>query len=83
MTKRTTPLVSVALPEFNVPVTNGQTARVLLAADSGLLICLRDASPAYARPYAAAPPLHAAEQQPPKPATDPTARLGNMSLTRV
>jgi hypothetical protein len=62
------PLVSVSLSEFNIPVTNNQTDRILLAADNGLLVCLRDASPGYARQYVVAPPRHAVEALPPKPA---------------
>jgi len=71
VTKRAAPLVSVALSGFNVPVTNGQTDRVLLAADNGLLVCLRDSAPGYARPFITAPPAHAVEQLPKKPLDSP------------
>jgi outer membrane protein assembly factor BamB len=73
VTKLSLPLVSVALPGFSVPVTNGVTDRVMLAGDNGLLVCLRDASPAYARPYVHIAPLHAAPAMPVKQAEAPPA----------
>jgi outer membrane protein assembly factor BamB len=82
VTKQSLPLVSVALPGFSVPVTNGVTDRVMLAGDNGLLVCLRDASPGYARPYVHIAPLHApppmpvrqAEVPPPPADTPPPAK---------
>lgn len=80
VTRRTDPLVSVPLPGFSVPVTNAKTDRVLLAADNGLIVCLRDAAPGYARPIVTGAPLHAVDQLPKKPldavppaTTDPMA----------
>jgi outer membrane protein assembly factor BamB len=54
-TGRTIPLTSLNLPEFNVPVTNTVSDRVYLAADNGLIVCLRDASAKYAAPVRMAP----------------------------
>lgn len=50
------PLARLDLSGFNVPVTNHQTDRILLAADNGVMICLRDASAKYVRPVRVAPP---------------------------
>jgi hypothetical protein len=55
-TRRSNPLAKLPLSSFNVPVTNQTTDRILLAADSGTLICLRDAAAKYARPMAVIPP---------------------------
>lgn len=44
------PLSGIDLAEFNVPVVNTVSDRIFLAADNGLLVCLRDASPKYAAP---------------------------------
>jgi outer membrane protein assembly factor BamB len=52
----TLPLSGMDLPEFNVPVVNTSTDRVFLAADNGLVVCLRDASAKYARPIPIGPP---------------------------
>jgi outer membrane protein assembly factor BamB len=41
---------------FTLPVQNDVNDRVILGADSGLLVCLRDVSPKYARPVATPPP---------------------------
>lgn len=49
-TKRSMPLAHLELAEFNFPVTNTVNDRLLLAADSGLIVCLRDMSPKYRRP---------------------------------
>jgi hypothetical protein len=40
---------------FTVPVTNTVSDRLYFAADNGLLVCLRDASPKYAAPARMAP----------------------------
>lgn len=53
--KRSMPLGSLELTGFNVPVTNTASDRLLLAADNGLLLCLRDMSPKYARPMKITP----------------------------
>ena len=55
--KLSVPLTSVNFAEFNVPVVNTVSDRLYLAADNGLLVCLRDASPKYARPMRVAPEL--------------------------
>jgi hypothetical protein len=55
-TRRAEPLARINLSGFDFPVTNHQTDRVILAADNGVMICLRDASAKYVRPYRIAPP---------------------------
>jgi len=51
------------LPGFNLPVTNAQSDRIYVAADNGLLICLRSNSAKYLKPLQVAPP----RLLPPKP----------------
>jgi outer membrane protein assembly factor BamB len=53
--RRTVPLSGYDFAAFNVPVVNTMSDRLFLAADNGLLVCLRDASPKYARPVRMAP----------------------------
>jgi hypothetical protein len=53
--RRTVPLSGYDFATFNVPVVNTVSDRLFLAADNGLLVCLRDASPKYARPVRMAP----------------------------
>lgn len=53
--RRTVPLSGYDFSQFNVPVVNTVSDRLFLAADNGLLVCLRDASPKYARPVRMAP----------------------------
>lgn len=53
--KRSLPLAGIDLSQFNVPITNTSTDRLLLAADNGLIVCLRDLSPKYARPVRICP----------------------------
>jgi outer membrane protein assembly factor BamB len=53
--RRTVPLSGYDFSAFNVPVVNTVSDRLFLAADNGLLVCLRDASPKYARPVRMAP----------------------------
>lgn len=53
--KWSTPLSGIDLGEFNIPVTNTVSDRVFLAADNGLIVCLRDASAKYARPVRVVP----------------------------
>ena len=53
--KRARPLSSLNVVGFNVPITNPTTDRILLGADSGLLVCLRDTSAKYAKPIGIAP----------------------------
>lgn len=54
-TGRAAPLATLDFPEFNVPVVNTVSDRLYLAADNGLLVCLRDASAKYAAPVRMAP----------------------------
>src|SRR6185312_2319506 len=51
------PLTGYNFPEFNVPVVNTVSDRLFLAADNGLVVCLRDASTKYVRPLRMAPPV--------------------------
>jgi outer membrane protein assembly factor BamB len=53
--QRAIPLTSMNLAEFNIPVVNTVSDRVYLAADNGLIVCVRDASPKYAAPLRMAP----------------------------
>lgn len=50
------PLAALDLPEFTVGVSNDKTDRILLGGDNGLVVSLRDASAAYAKPTRIAPP---------------------------
>jgi len=63
VTRRTEPLARLDLSGFNFPVTNHKTDRIILASDGGVMVCLRDASAKYVRPYRIAP-----TPQPPTPA---------------
>lgn len=53
--RQSVPLSGYNFAEFNVPVVNTVSDRLFLAADNGLLVCLRDASAKYARPVRMAP----------------------------
>ena len=77
---RAAPLTGLDLPEFNVPVVNTSSDRLFLAADNGLIVCLRDAARKYEAPVrmapvvqsdpvprAAAPPAAPMEAMPPAP----------------
>jgi hypothetical protein len=50
------PLGEVALPGFDIPVTNAVSDRIILASDNGLLVCLRDSSAKYVMPKPTLPP---------------------------
>jgi hypothetical protein len=52
---RAAPLTGLDLPEFNIPVVNTSTDRLFLAADNGLIVCLRDAARKYEAPVRMAP----------------------------
>ncbi len=54
-TGRAAPLTGLDLPEFNIAVTNTVSDRVFLAADNGLVVCLRDASRKYEDPVRVSP----------------------------
>lgn len=64
--KRSAPLGSANLSEFNVNVVNTVSDRVYLAADNGVLVCLRDARAKYAKPVRMWPP----------PDVNPASRVG-------
>lgn len=53
--KRSLPLAGIDLSDFNIPITNTVTDRLYLAADNGLIVCLRDMSSKYARPVRICP----------------------------
>lgn len=53
--KRAKPLTSLDIGSFNFPIANTVSDRVLLGADNGLLVCLRDASAKYAKPTRISP----------------------------
>ena len=61
--KKSVPLGSANFSEFNVHVVNTASDRVYLAADNGLLVCLRDAGAKYAKPVRVWPPV---DVNPPK-----------------
>jgi outer membrane protein assembly factor BamB len=48
--KKSAPLGSANFADFNVHIVNTASDRVYLAADNGLIVCLRDAGPKYAKP---------------------------------
>jgi hypothetical protein len=53
--KRSLPLAGIDLSDFNIPITNTVSDRLYLAADNGLIVCLRDNSAKYARPVRICP----------------------------
>jgi outer membrane protein assembly factor BamB len=53
--KHSAPLASLDLAEFNVHIVNTASDRIYLAADNGLIVCLRDRNPKYARPVKITP----------------------------
>ena len=55
--RRSTPLAKMSVAGFNVPITNDKTDRIFLAADSGILVCLRDASSKYTKPMRLVPAI--------------------------
>ncbi|MBM3979361.1 MAG: hypothetical protein FJ304_03585 [Planctomycetes bacterium] len=63
--KKSAPLGSANLSEFAINVVNTANDRVYLAADNGLIVCVRDAAPKYARPVRVWP---APDVNPPKKA---------------
>jgi len=71
-TKRAKPLTALDVAGFNVPITNATTDRILLGADSGLILCLRDASAKYAKPGRVAP-----VEKPSTPAAKPEVKPGD------
>ncbi len=55
VSKRAKPLTSLNVAGFNVPIQNPTTDRILLGADNGLIVCLRDAGAKYAKPMKISP----------------------------
>lgn len=68
---RMRPLTGIDLPAFNLPVMNTVTDRLYLAADSGLIVCLRDAAAKYSKPVRMAP---LPPPPPPPPAAAPAPK---------
>lgn len=56
VTFRARPVGTLAAADFGVNVTNTATDRIVLAADNGLVVCLRDAGPKNAKVKQIAPP---------------------------
>jgi hypothetical protein len=55
--RRSAPLAALDVAAFNIPVTNAHTERIFLAADNGLIVCLRGIpKPGAAIAAGAAPP---------------------------
>ncbi|MBX9583282.1 MAG: PQQ-binding-like beta-propeller repeat protein [Gemmataceae bacterium] len=54
---RSAPLSGLDVGAFNIPVVNTVSDRVYLAADTGLMVCLRDAGRKYDVPVRMAPPV--------------------------
>ena len=55
--KRSMPLAGIDLSEFNIPIMNTVSDRVFLAADNGLIVCMRDLSSKYSRPVRICPEI--------------------------
>jgi outer membrane protein assembly factor BamB len=53
--KHSAPLAALDLAEFNVHIVNTASDRIYLAADNGLIVCLRDMNAKYARPVKISP----------------------------
>lgn len=70
VTKRAKPLTTFDVAAFNVPISNPVTDRILLGSDSGLIVCLRDATAKYAKPTRIAP-VDKLPTAPPKPEVKP------------
>jgi len=54
-TLRSAPLAGIDLAQFNINVTNMASDRIYLAADNGLIVCLRDMNAKYNRPVQICP----------------------------
>ena len=72
--RRSGPLGSADFSEFGIHVVNTASDRVYLAADNGLIVCLRDAAAKYAKPVRIWPapevnPLKKISVEPPKDGT--------------
>jgi outer membrane protein assembly factor BamB len=65
------PVAQLAAAGYTVPVTNSRTDRLLLAAENGLLVSLRDALPAAIRPTTIAPPAAPVVRPPNPPVLNP------------
>ncbi len=80
VSKRAKPLTSLDIAGFNVPIANPTTDRILLGADNGLIVCLREAGAKYSKPSRisplekspAAPEKAPAPPKPGDPAATPT-----------
>ncbi len=54
--QKSVPLGSANFSDFNINIVNTASDRVYLAADNGLIVCLRDAAAKYAKPVTIWPP---------------------------
>jgi hypothetical protein len=72
--KRSSPLAGIDMAEFNVPVVNTVSDRVYLAADNGLIVCMRDMSKKYQKPMRICP--EAMVNLPPRTVTAPPKKEG-------
>jgi outer membrane protein assembly factor BamB len=70
--KRSMPLAGIDLSDFNIPITNRWSDRIFLAADNGLIVCMRDMSPKYARPVRICPEISVNIQPKDLPGTQPS-----------
>ena len=68
---RIAPVATLPADGYTVPVANGQTDRLLLAADNGLVVSLRDALPRAVRPTLIAPPAAPVAPNPNPPIVNP------------
>jgi outer membrane protein assembly factor BamB len=59
------PLGVLNVSDFGVNMTNTATDRVILAADNGLVVSLREAGPRYIKPKLVSPPLQLSTDVPP------------------
>jgi len=62
-TKRSYPLTTMDITGFGVMVSNDQSDRILLAADSGILVSLRDSAAKYLSPVPLIPPAPKADRK--------------------
>jgi outer membrane protein assembly factor BamB len=76
--KRSAPLSGLDLGDFNINVVNTASDRIFLAADNGLIVCLRDLSPKYERPVRISPePIVNAPRPEPVGTTTPKENKDN------
>ncbi|MCS6864160.1 MAG: PQQ-binding-like beta-propeller repeat protein [Gemmataceae bacterium] len=77
--KRAVPLGSANLSEFNVHILNTANDRIYLAANNGLIVCLRDAAPKYAKPMVIWPPAEINKPEKPRVIVDSPEKNNDMN----